>query len=881
MIRGKGPLVLALLFVLPAIAHSPAWLEERLLGPDDGTFLHYPLRAEAWRALRRGELPGWNPAVFGGTPLLAAYRAGALYPLMPVLSPLPPFLAFQLLVLFSLGAAGVLSFLYLRRLRAHAVGAYVGALGFALGPYLVDHLGDTATVVASPLLPLALLAAEAHADKASARRAAGLAASLALLFLAGSPEAARAGLALVLGRLVLLHARPRPGAPRPVLSVLAVLLGALLAAPQLLPTLLALQEAGRGSTGLTREASRSLPGATGLVLQYVSHTPAPAFALAAVPLAFTRRSARALLLALLLCVALRYGRGPLAAPGSLALAFDFTLALLGGLSNGVQWEERRAPLGRRLRAWTLFAGLAGAAALSVAAANLGPLPQGLAGAVGVLAVGFILYIAAAGARDEVAAAAFLLPLTAGLVLQPHGRDLWSASPTRRELVFGTPAREAVDRALGRWRGERMLTLAREWPREAALDLAFGNLACVSGRSSANGYDPLVPRRLREALPGMDAGGLLPGAFFRTSPVRLEQLGIRLVQAPADALVVPADAQGLGEPLDLALEAGRPRLLPVPSGFATQLRLATWMADAVGLPQGEVVSEAAVRLASGRELVFPLRAGIETGEWAHDRADVRARVRHARPPLQSSFRPAGQDFEGHRYLAVLDLQGRYRIDGLRLERRRGPGRLYLHRAGLADGARASGVSLVSAYLSETRALREIKAAPTLRLYAVRGSTGLARVVDQVRLLSSDGAAREVLHEDARFDPRREAVLDPAAAKRLGLPLPIPGARAGRAEIVRLEGGRIEVRAEGPGLLVLNSSFDPGWSASVDGEPAAVVPVNGVQTGLGLAPGPHRVRLRHAPRGLRTGIVLALLAAAAVGGALALERRVRLTLSGRAC
>ena len=107
-------------------------------------------------------------------------------------------------------------------------------------------------------------------------------------------------------------------------------------------------------------------------MRYVSHTPAPAFALAALPLALTSGPVRALLLTLVLCLALRFGRGPLSSPGALALVFDLTLALLAGLSLGAQWEERRTPLGRRLRAWTLVAGLASALALSVAAAALGP-----------------------------------------------------------------------------------------------------------------------------------------------------------------------------------------------------------------------------------------------------------------------------------------------------------------------------------------------------------------------------------------------------------------------------------------------------------------------------------------------------------------------------
>lgn len=875
MTRG-GPraLVLALLFVLPAVAHAPAWREERLLGPGDGTFLHYPMRAAAWSELKRGHLPGWNSAIFGGTPLLAHYRAGTFYPLMPALCPLRPFVAFQLLVLLSLGAAGVVTFLYLQRLGAHGVGAFVGGLAFALGPYLVNHLGDTATVVAAPLLPLVLLAAEAHAGKAGALRAAGLSLALALLLLAGSPVAVRAGIALVLGRLLLLHTRRRPDQPSLRSSGLALLAGVLLAAPQLLPTLLALREAGRGATGIAGEPGRFLPGLTGLVLQYVSHTPAPVLALAALPLAFTRRSVRAFLVALLLCLALRFGRGPLSAPGSLALAFDFTLALLAGLCLSAHWESRQDASGRRLRAYMLFAGLAAAVALSVAAATLGPLPQRLAGAVGVLALGFILLMSATDRRDPVVAGAFLLPLTASLLLQPLGREVWAGAPTRRELAFGTPAHEAVDRALGPRKGERLLTVAREWPA-AALDLGFGNLASVHARASLHGYDPLVPRRTRYAFGGMSAAGLLPVGFFRTPPGWLERLGVRFVQAPADALAVGADAQGLGDRVDLPLVVGRPRLLPVRSEYATELRLASWMADAVGLGNGQVVAQVAVRLASGRDLEYPLRVGRETGEWAYDRADVRPLVRHARPPLLTSFRDPGTDFDGHRYLAVLRLGGRYRVTGLRLERRPGQGRLYLHAAGLSDGPSHHGLSMVSAWLSDVAVLREVPAAPTLRLFAVRGGLGPARVVSGVRLVPTEEEIRRRLVGDDGFDPRQEGLMTASEMARAELRL--AGARGGRAAVVHAEGDRLELRAEGPGLLVLATSFDPGWRAQVGDAPAPVLLVNAVQMGVPLGPGPQRVTLRYDPPGLKTGLGLAVAGAGALALALLRERRTAPVLS----
>src|SRR5215467_9754093 len=107
-----------LLALLPALAHAPAWLEGRLLGPGDGAALHYPLRAAAFDAWRRGELPAWNPSIFSGAPLLASYRPGVLHPLMWLLAPLPNFAAFQVLVLLSLGAVAVLTYAYLRMLGA-------------------------------------------------------------------------------------------------------------------------------------------------------------------------------------------------------------------------------------------------------------------------------------------------------------------------------------------------------------------------------------------------------------------------------------------------------------------------------------------------------------------------------------------------------------------------------------------------------------------------------------------------------------------------------------------------------------------------------------------------------------------------------------------
>src|SRR4029453_5786277 len=187
-------LLLLLLAAAPLVAYAPAWHEGRLLAPGAGAALHLPLRVEVFRAWRSGEVPSWNGAIFSGTPLLASYRPGALHPLMLALAPLPPFTAFQALVLVSLGLTGPLAYLYARRLGAGAVGALTTALGFALGPYLVAHLGDTATIVAAPALPLLLLAFEntTFGSGAALGRLAGLAAASALVLLSRAWDAVRA-----------------------------------------------------------------------------------------------------------------------------------------------------------------------------------------------------------------------------------------------------------------------------------------------------------------------------------------------------------------------------------------------------------------------------------------------------------------------------------------------------------------------------------------------------------------------------------------------------------------------------------------------------------------------------------------------------------------
>jgi hypothetical protein len=533
--------------------------------------------------------------------------------------------------------------------------------------------------------------------------------------------------------------------------------------------------------------------------------------------------------------------------------------VLAGLALSVQWRERREPAGARVRRLTLITALAAAAALSIATTVTGPLAFELQAPVGLLALALILHFALAGSADTVFAHVFLLPLVVSFLLQPLGRQAWAGAPTMAELQKPTPTRAALDRVMGERRDERLLSLATGWPLARARDLAWANAASFSGLRNANGYDPLVPRERLAALGGMRSDGTVTRALLETDPGRLELLGVRWVQVPTDALAVPGDEHALGEPLDVLVEPPRPALFALPITRATEVRIASYLSNAVDVEDGRVVALCSARLASGREVLIPVRAGLDTAEWAWDREDLRGRVKHAKPRVNARF-TTGQGVSGNQYLGVLPLGARYAVRSLRFSAPPGAPPLRIVKAGLYDAetGHSVGVSLASAFVSDEVRLAEAAGTPLVSLFEVRRGIGVAWVVDSLRRLPDAARVLDVLRAPTRLgvDTRREALAAEEDVRGVELP---KGSRSQAADVPRAEGGRIVVRAQGPGLLVVGEGYDPGFSARVDGLPARVLRVNGDRLGVVLQEGTHRILLTHRARGFLPGVAASALLA----------------------
>jgi hypothetical protein len=167
-----------------------------------------------------------------------------------------------------------------------------------------------------------------------------------------------------------------------------------------------------------------------------------------------------------------------------------------------------------------------------------------------------------------------------------------------------------------------------------------------------------------------------------------------------------------------------------------------------------------------------------------------------------------------------------------------------------------------------------------LYQLPGDHPAAWIAPLVVQL--DDATTKATVLNPQFDIRRVAIFDSSStvpSKPVNSPLP-PAVGFG-VSVDRYESGAIDLTLQGAApegsALVVSENFYPGWTATVDGKPAAIGRADFTLIGVGLPAGARKVELRFASAPVRTGGIItiaALLAAIALwlAGALADRRRV---------
>jgi hypothetical protein len=347
-------------------------------------------------------------------------------------------------------------------------------------------------------------------------------------------------------------------------------------------------------------------------------------------------------------------------------------------------------------------------------------------------------------------------------------------------------------------------------------------------------------------------------------------------------------------------AGARLAFTLPPVEAERIALLTNLSWSVDVPDGTTVARVRLHTDAGKTFDFDLRAGEHTSEWAYDRADIRAQVRHRRAPVATSYAVEDEQgrYEGHTYFSSFSLPERAAINGGEIEVARvahAPELLLsVLRASLLDEASGKAFPLRREWIrkesaqpsaskdkTSVSAQGEQPATPQSqpqksegdgmqrwRRLARLGDVAIyenARVLPRAWLASGalvlgDEQMLEVIRtgrlpDGAEWNPRRTALVEsPVDFKQ-------ESAEDSSAHVLltRREPNRIEVKtaSSAPAILVLSENHFPGWRAYSDGRAVETLRVDYGLRGVVLAAGEHTVEFVYRPKSVLLGLAVSLL------------------------
>jgi hypothetical protein len=864
---------------------SPALLRDRLLAPGDGEIYYVPFFHLPITRL-------WSDLMLSGYPVVADIQSQLLYPIR-WLSPTFNSLVVSAYVICALGMLGLVF-----RLTASRWAALFAALTVSMSGYMVGHLGHLTIVHASAWVPSILWALAALRRGSGSGAVAGGTVAVALCLLGGHPQASSAGLLLAaafaaheagqLWRDAGLRAAVRYLAQ----SLAMVALGVALAAPTLQSTLTAAHESVRGAWTKADFGSFSQTLSTlrlAVFPNLFGADPNGPYGAYRGPWNLTELALYAGILPILLSSAALVGRRRDRSPwfwlGVASAGILLSLGTLTPLGDVVY----RAPVFGQFRAQARFGYLfiIGIAVLgSYGLATL--LARGLSRTmvrwqfvacvvfcIAALSTLLVVRTGQASLRSvsvgvplvvmvcSLAALRRVLrepgPATAATLIAVLVLDLgsfgwfyeWRYVPTKTVL----PSLTAED--------ARILDVMRKGPgRVLPLDAPQmvsnplrPNINLRYGIPSAVGYGPLLSARYA-SLAGTDPTG---GFGDRNLSIPLlDVLGVRWIAQAGDGSLKPQLlGTGCGAP------GSTPGLrVTIPDNVVPEaIRLVTHMGCSEALATGTEVAR--IRASSGTG--HALKAGVDTADWAYDDPAHHGTIAHSRAHVAETF-DAGGVVPALWFETVQPADAELPLTPgatLEITVANTPALLKVKavQVATADGRRVD-LPMVSINSGSEDALSPARPlADGLTVRERSAFRGLAWGVCDTRI-ASDQETAALLHggrgSDGRaFNPFFTALL-PSWQLR-----PTCAARP-RVDVLAHGAGRwlVRVQSQGSSIAVLSESYNDGWVASVDGESASILRVDGLIMGVPIPEGSHAVELRYRPTGFVRGIGAACAALAII-------------------
>jgi len=310
---------------------------------------------------------------------------------------------------------------------------------------------------------------------------------------------------------------------------------------------------------------------------------------------------------------------------------------------------------------------------------------------------------------------------------------------------------------------------------------------------------------------------------------------------------------------------------VPPTEIDHLALLTNLAWSNEVSDHTPVAQIDLRAQDGKTLSFQLRAGEHTSEWAYDRADIRAQIKHQRAEVATSYSvddPHGK-YEAHTYLAAFALPARTVLVGgtiavaaiknapdlslsvARITLANGSQPFPLPREWIGEG---NGVTL------DVSSARWQKVADLKQVAIFENAHALPRawLASEVKVLPAPASLVVIrtgrLPDGKPWDPNRMALVEGALDFNAGQ----PDANA-TAQVTGYEANRVMVKTKSSAssILVLSENHYSGWRAYVDGQLVDTLRVDYNLRGVSLPAGEHNVEFVYRPKSVLIGAGISLL------------------------
>jgi FtsH-binding integral membrane protein len=405
-----------------------------------------------------------------------------------------------------------------------------------------------------------------------------------------------------------------------------------------------------------------------------------------------------------------------------------------------------------------------------------------------------------------------------------------------------------------------------------------NMTMLHGLHNIAGYEPLILQRYSRALGDVFLDGVTPRPGYPADKSILESqshvldiLNAGFVVTYSGMSIEPTNFVeqegikfGLNFP-NVTLKPGETTVLPAVAAPADQLGLVTTLSFSSDIPDGVVIAKARVFTADGRMIERDILAGRDSAEWAHERPDVRAQIRHRLAPVFDSHPTSDQgvEFTYFRYWTRIPIGERTQIARTEIVNVSPQAYITIWKASYYDSVDKFSMPLPHYDLNKWQPVYDQDDVIILRNRNVLPRFWL---VAEAEAVEAEEALRRIRGESEHaFDPKRTALLEVRPEHLPALPGgPLPAKALAKLTSYEDHRLQIETQAETPTWLVLSEINYPGWVATVDGVATPIHTTDYILRGITVPAGSHQVELRYTAPQARTGAIISLFTLLLMGG-----------------